>query len=41
MKDRLGHRSIQTTMVYLHVARIDKHNCISLIDTLFKDAAKA
>ena len=41
VKDRLGHRSIQTTMIYLHVARIDRHNCIPLIDTLFKDAAKA
>ncbi|WP_195375555.1 tyrosine-type recombinase/integrase [Parabacteroides leei] len=41
VKNRLGHRSIQTTMVYLHVARVDKHNCISLVDTLFKDADKA
>jgi hypothetical protein len=41
VKDRLGHRSIQTTMIYLHVARIEKHNCIPLIDMLFKDAAKA
>jgi integrase len=41
VKVRLGHRSIQTTMAYLHVARIDRHNCIPLIDTLFKDAPKA
>jgi integrase len=41
VKDRLGHRSVQTTMIYLHVARIEKHNCISLIDTLFRDAPKA
>jgi len=41
VKERLGHRSIQATMIYLHVARIERHNCISLIDTLFKDAPKA
>jgi integrase len=26
IKQRLDHRSIQTTMTYLHVARIEKHN---------------
>jgi site-specific recombinase XerD len=41
VKDRLGHRSIQTTMTYLHVARMEKHNCVLLIDTIFGDAAKA
>lgn len=41
VKDRLGHRSVQMTMTYLHVARIEKHNCVLLIDTIFEDAAKA
>ena len=40
VKERLGHRSIKTTMTYLHVARIEKHNCVLLIDTIFGDAAK-
>lgn len=37
---RLGHRSVQTTMVYLHVARIDRHNAIPLVDYIFDHEAK-
>lgn len=38
---RLGHRSVQTTMIYLHVARIDRHNAIPLVDYIFDHETKA
>jgi len=37
IKDLLGHASIATTMVYLHVARLEKHRFFSPLDTLYKD----
>lgn len=35
VQQRLGHKSVQTTMIYLHVAKIARHDCISLIDLIF------
>lgn len=35
VQQRLGHKSVSTTMVYLHLARIEKRQCVSLIDTIF------
>ncbi|RYZ83903.1 MAG: hypothetical protein EOP06_19080, partial [Proteobacteria bacterium] len=35
IKDVLGHENIQTTMVYLHVARCGKGQAFSPLDTLF------
>ena len=32
---RLGHRSLQTTTVYLHVARLERRQCVYLIDHIF------
>lgn len=40
VQQRLGHSSVQTTMVYLHVARLERHNCISLIDDIFSDSSR-
>lgn len=37
IKDLLGHATIATTMVYLHVAKLEKHNVFSPLDTLYKD----
>lgn len=28
---RLGHKSVSTVMIYLHVAKVEKHQCINLI----------
>ena len=36
IKDLLGHATIETTMVYLHVARLEKHRVFSPLDTLYK-----
>ncbi len=35
IKDLLGHATIETTMVYLHVARLEKHRVFSPLDTLY------
>ena len=35
VQKRLGHRSVQTTMVYLHVARVERRQCVYLIDHIF------
>lgn len=32
---RLGHKSLQTTVVYLHVARLERRQCVYLIDHIF------
>ena len=32
---RLGHRSLQTTIVYLHVARLERRQCVYLVDHIF------
>lgn len=36
VQQRLGHKSVQTTMIYLHLAKIEKRQCIYLIETIFK-----
>lgn len=35
VQQRLGHRSLQTTTVYLHVARLERRQCVYLIDHIF------
>jgi len=35
IKEQLGHASIQTTLVYLHIARTEKKLCHSPLDTLY------
>jgi len=37
IKDLLGHAAIETTMIYLHVAKLEKHRVFSPLDTLYKD----
>ena len=32
---RLGHKSLQTTVIYLHVARLERRQCVFLIDHIF------
>ena len=32
---RLGHRSLLTTTVYLHVAKLERHQCVYLVDHIF------
>lgn len=36
VQQRLGHRSVVTTMVYLHLAKVEKHECVYLIDHIFE-----
>ena len=36
IKELLGHANIETTMVYLHVARPDRSNLFSPFDRLYK-----
>jgi integrase len=36
VQQRLGHRSLQTTMIYLHVAKLERHACIPLVDRIFE-----
>ena len=40
IKDLLGHERVETTLVYLHVARFDKMRSYSPIDTLYNDEYK-
>jgi site-specific recombinase XerD len=40
VKNLLGHSRIQTTMVYLHVARSNPQRAFSPLDTLFEQCAK-
>lgn len=35
VQQRLGHRSVTTTMIYLHLAKVEKNQCINLIDSIF------
>ena len=35
IKELLGHSNIETTMVYLHVAKINRSNAHSPLDTLY------
>lgn len=39
VRDLLGHVNIETTMMYLHVARLNKVNIFSPLDTLFAQCA--
>jgi len=39
VKNLLGHSRIQTTMIYLHVARSNPHRAFSPLDTLFSQCA--
>lgn len=32
VQQRLGHKSVSTTMIYLHLAKVEKRQCICLID---------
>ena len=35
VQHRLGHKSLQTTVIYLHVARMERRQCVYLIDHIF------
>lgn len=35
VQQRLGHKSVSTTMIYLHLAKVEKHQGVYLIDTIF------
>lgn len=41
IKELLGHATIETTMMYLHVAKVDRVNAHSPLDTLYNCEAKA
>jgi len=32
VQQRLGHRSVMTTMIYLHLAKVEKNQCVCLLD---------
>lgn len=36
VQKRLGHKSLQTTTVYLHVARLERRQCVYLVDRIFQ-----
>lgn len=36
IKDLLGHATIETTLIYLHIAIVDKHRAFSPLDTLYQ-----
>jgi len=38
IKELLGHATIETTMMYLHVAKLNRKNAHSPLDTLYKDS---
>lgn len=40
IKELLGHATIETTMMYLHIARVNRVNAHSPLDTLYKDKEK-
>lgn len=35
VQQRLGHKSVTMTMLYLHVAKLETRKCVHLIDTIF------
>jgi len=35
VQQRLGHKSVSTTMIYLHLAKVEKHQCVYLIESIF------
>ena len=41
VKNFLGHESIQTTMLYLHVAQLNTKPVFSPLDTLFSECSQA
>lgn len=41
IKELLGHATIETTMMYLHVAKVNRINAHSPLDTLYKGETKA
>lgn len=41
IKELLGHATIETTMMYLHVAKVNRINAHSPLDTLYKGESKA
>ena len=36
VQKRLGHKSLQTTTAYLHVARLERRQCVYLVDRIFQ-----
>jgi len=35
VQQRLGHKSVSTTMIYLHLAKVEKRQCVYLIESIF------